>query len=677
MQLFFTLIFIILTSLTLFSQEIYEQLPDVNSCFEGELTQDEKLKSLNVVNRIRAMHNLPPVTYDFEGDKFAQKGALVSAANKALSHEPPSSWKCFSQDAYYGNENSNLFISMGSGGTAPDSEYGFISWMIDNNVPNLGHRRAIINPFIDKMSFGRVDDLSGGTRVTAMNFKFMDNLNANISNTDIEFVAYPQGNYDKNYFMNGWYLSFSAIKNKSQWWDNQIDYSAATINMFDENNNQVSISDIGSDNSGGGALINQLKWRTSPLNNYVEYTVEIKNVKVGGNNKDFTYTFTLGDGPGKSLPIPKLQTPENNATEFEINKPLFWEIETDYEYNLQISDDQNFNNLVDDVVVTGNAYISKNIEHNKSYFWRVRAKKDDSFSEWSEVRKFTTKEYKPTLPDLVYPNDRVSRKIKPIFVWDLSVEGYSYHLQVGDRPTFSLKLVDVDNIDSLTYDSKEANFKPNTKYYWRIRSFDGEIYSDWSDTVEFSTPPLPEATSLVSPEDEEIIPEIENFKLIWNKVDFATEYGLTLYIYDKESNEVRDSISTIALDTIVNINYEDNTNYKVYFSWSITSLNSGLKGGTTNSWKFYPATHFSVKKIDNTRISIFPNPAQSFINIMLKDRSYLNNDFTLINIKGEEVLNGKINSVNQQIQIENLSIGTYFLIIKEDNNRNYFKIIKE
>ena len=67
--------------------------------------------------------------------------------------------------------------------------------------------------------------------------------------------------------------------------------------------------------------------------------------------------------------------------------------------------------------------------------------------------------------------------IKPIFVWDLSEENYSYHLQVGDRPTFSLKLIDKDKIDSLSYDSKDANLKPNTKYYWRIRN--SNLYRIW------------------------------------------------------------------------------------------------------------------------------------------------------------------------------------------------------
>jgi len=134
----------------------------VPSCQEGALTTAEKEYVLEYVNFIRYLHNLKPVVYDYGGDVKAQKAALIQVANGQLSHTPPTSWNCYSQDGYDGSENSNLHLQWGiSEGQQIDSRVSIVGWMLDNMSQNAqdrcGHRRAIINPFVTSISFGRVD----------------------------------------------------------------------------------------------------------------------------------------------------------------------------------------------------------------------------------------------------------------------------------------------------------------------------------------------------------------------------------------------------------------------------------------------------------------------------------------------------------------------------------------
>lgn len=679
MKKIYSVLILLLFIQLLNSQNIYNVNPDVNNCKEGSLTEQEKLRVLDLVNRIRTSHNIPPVTYDFEGDKFAQKGALITVANQALSHQPPSNWSCFSQDAYYGNEKSNLFISSGSGGNLPDSEYGLISWMIDFSVENLGHRRAIMNPFVDKISFGRVDKSEQGLRITGMNLKYLDNLNATISNSNIEFVAYPQGDYDKNYFQNGWYLSFNVIKDKVNWWNNNgIDYSAAIITMKDSKGNNIGVNSIGSDNEGWGGLPNQIKWKCGNLINFEEYTVEIKGVKFGGQTKDYSYKFTLGNGPTGNIPKPQIIKPDNNASEIALNTMFEWQMNSDYSYNIHISESNDFKELTDESTISGNSYISNKLENSKTYFWRVRSKKDDNFSDWTDVRSFTTEEYSPAIPEIVYPTDNTNTKrIKPIFKWEKFDDNLKYHIQVADRETFSFKLIDEDDLEENEYDAIDNNLKPEKEYFWRLRSKDGNQYGKWSEIMSFTTSGMPGKVTLISPVEDEVIDETLDWEFIWNSDANATEYEIKFYKYDSNTKEIIDSIFYITNDTTFIFEKENNEREKV-IQWRITTLNSDIKGEESEVWQFIPAIIDGVEtKIIKNELGIYPNPMKDLITIETKDVSFLNQNYKIYNISGEVIFEGKLFNSTERIDASSFTNGTYLFVVKIENNNYILKLIKE
>ena len=673
--------FILFLNFNLFSQSIYKVQPDVSACQEGELTDAEKEKVQNYVNRIRAIHHIPPVTYDYSGDKFAQKGALVTVANRSLSHTPPSNWSCFSDDAYYGNENSNLYIYMSSMQTQLSSENGIINWMIDENVENLGHRRAIINPFVDKISFGRVEGTVAGAYVIGMNLKYLDNVKGNISATNIEYVAYPQGEYDKDYFQNGWYLSFHVISDKVNWWNNnKIDYSTATISVKDASGNSIGVNSISFDNEGWGALTNMIKWKCSTLKNYETYTVEIKNVKFNGNFKNYTYTFVLGDGPVGDITTPSLLIPENQATNVKVNQEFSWtDVDDSYLYNIQISDKSDFSNIIDvKNNIDGNTYVSTKLGNEITYYWRVQSVKDGAKGSWSKTSNFTTEKYTPKVPALISPTSKeLTFRIKPYFQWENVNDKFTYDLQVGDRPTFSLKLVDQTGLTSNTFNSIDANLKPNKTYYWKVRSNDGSMKGEWSETYEFTTPDLPVAPMLLSPGNDNGTMPIDDWIFISALVDNATDYKFIIMELNQDGDEVNKYDFENSSNTFI-LKRDAVQNREKLNAWKVTSLNSGLEGGTSKVFRFNASTtSVESKELNKNLVSVYPNPIVNKLNIEIVDNSFLNSQFYIVGLDGNQLLSGKLVNNQTELNLEKLNSGVYFIVIDNNNNKYYQKVIKK
>ncbi|GAB2903086.1 hypothetical protein GCM10027046_35460 [Uliginosibacterium flavum] len=248
------------------------------------------------LNAVRARHGLPQVTYDASDDGAAAEAALYMAANKALTHTPDSSGKCYSANAARLAGSSNLHMSWGSGSTlgTPSSD-AIVGYLIDNNVPSLGHRRWVLNPYLGKTTYGRVDgqpDGSGGSYYMASTLKASNGVSSVSMSND--FVAYPYGTYPSNEFSTSWFLSFSALPSKTNVWANgssQVSYASATIAVT-HSGGSLSVSQQSADYVGYG-LPNNLQWKVAGLVANTDYTVTISNVTVNGATRQYQYPFRL------------------------------------------------------------------------------------------------------------------------------------------------------------------------------------------------------------------------------------------------------------------------------------------------------------------------------------------------------------------------------------------------
>ena len=107
------------------------------TCSPGSLDADGHAAVVRVIDLYRALAGLTPITTDPALDALAQSCSLLMEANGAITHFPPQSWDCWSEDGAEGASESNLATA--SAVSAVDL------YMIDpGNEDTLGHRRWVL-----------------------------------------------------------------------------------------------------------------------------------------------------------------------------------------------------------------------------------------------------------------------------------------------------------------------------------------------------------------------------------------------------------------------------------------------------------------------------------------------------------------------------------------------------
>ena len=131
---------------------------NVSTCNSGTTTTAYRQASIDRVNYYRAQAGLPGNVSLFGGSQSVgtQQAALMFSANTALSHEPPSSWTCWTQAGHDAAGNSN--IAAGYGNNAAAGTGAIDLYMHDNGANNsaVGHRRWILYPPQVKMDSGSI-----------------------------------------------------------------------------------------------------------------------------------------------------------------------------------------------------------------------------------------------------------------------------------------------------------------------------------------------------------------------------------------------------------------------------------------------------------------------------------------------------------------------------------------
>lgn len=274
---------------------LYSVLPVISSCSPGVITDYQKNIVLERVNYIRSLHGLQPVWYNDEGDELTAACSLVSAVNRQLSHFPGQDWICWSQNAADGCKSSNIYLQWGMDPDDLDSREIVDGFITDEGVDTLGHRRWLIDPWLDHISFSRVDDFAG--RTTGSAIKVFNDEMADISDTSVEMVASPYHDYPAKLYGAGVMMSFSVVSTTSNKWDSSnknVDFSSASVTIVDSSssNREMQVSEVFYDNEGYG-VPNNLRWYTKSIETGVRYDVTVSDVNVEGVRKSFSYWFRL------------------------------------------------------------------------------------------------------------------------------------------------------------------------------------------------------------------------------------------------------------------------------------------------------------------------------------------------------------------------------------------------
>jgi hypothetical protein len=83
-------------------------------------------------------------------------------------------------------------------------------------------------------------------------------------------------------------------------------------------------------------------------------------------------------------------------------------------------------------------------------------------------------------------------------------------------------------------------------------------------------------------------------------------------------------------------------------------------------------TALNTDDFELSPISLFPNPALNVLNVNINS-NLINQAYTIIDSLGRVVLNGKLNDVENTINVEQLSKGIYYLKISENKSYKFIK----
>ena len=445
--------------------------------------------------------------------------------------------------------------------------------------------------------------------------------------------------------------------------------------------------------------------------NIIDNRIKSKNLKYNtlyywrikaydsNNGSDWSATFNFIT----ELNTPNLEQPINKQENVDLNTKLKWQkVVGSSKYNLQLSNNINFDKVLIDTLIESKANSENSIEIGNlnlltHYYWRVKAINDYGQTEFSEIFSFkTSNKLILNSPNLLLPENNfilTSNNVK--FEWTKESLAKKYQLQISKINNFNEILLDtILEINSLSYN----NLEKNIKYYWRIKSITNEISSDWSNIRNFIIidennilpPPL-----LISPTNEQISVSI-NTKIEWEKNEIFSDYKLMISAdnnFETNNYELSDISETI-LDLSLVSNLKLNYNTKYY--WKIQGYNSDKSSNWSEVWSFTTEKDSVTSVIDdrlfyenlntkqNNIINLFPNPTTSKIIINLDEINTHKSDFGNIiignNIKNIEIynLNGQLvyqNSLEKQlignleIDVNHLEKGSYYILISNNDNK--------
>ena len=259
----------------------------VTGCKPGTQSADSLAKSASAINFYRGMSGLDSITLNSTLNARAQSAALLMAANGALSHTPPKSWRCYSTLGASGANTSNLHG--GAGYTIPSAASPIEAYMTDYGANNtkVGHRRWLLSPKTTTMGVGTTKSHNAVTVIGTA---------SSPSRATPAFMPFPNAGYFPQQLepLGRWSLSSN----------HGVDFTRATISVK-RNGKNLSVSKHPVSNSYGmpNTVVFEVKGIVKSSGYAPEdYTVSVVGMKRNGAAiAPYTYTVKLFNPLAESL----------------------------------------------------------------------------------------------------------------------------------------------------------------------------------------------------------------------------------------------------------------------------------------------------------------------------------------------------------------------------------------
>ncbi len=183
----------------LFTGQLYQRPPNVAMCDPGALTPEAAQFMMDRLNFLRSMHALPPVRLNEDFQVQAQQAGLMTIANDTVNHDPPETFRCFTDDGQAGARNSNLAGGpiLGFGSLDPAI---LLTRQVDvyfaepgvNNFVDVGHRRWMLYPQYAEGGFAIATDPSDGGSFNQANANYVFGFDDELPDPEVGFIAFPE-----------------------------------------------------------------------------------------------------------------------------------------------------------------------------------------------------------------------------------------------------------------------------------------------------------------------------------------------------------------------------------------------------------------------------------------------------------------------------------------------------
>jgi hypothetical protein len=252
----------------------------IDGCERGTVSRAFRDATLARINYFRAMAGVPSgVTFTKVDNARAQAAALIMSAQGELSHTPPSTWACWSEDGRIGAGFSNL----SSGAIGPDA---IDQTMEDGGAGNelVGRRRKLLIPRVREMGTGSVPATGAHPAVQAV----LPGARSDAVRPRDGFVAWPPRGY----------VPYQVVFPRWSFQLGDADFTSATVTMRRPGDRPLALTIVDRTTFFGPGLVwvtddvpDGAGWSAPPTDDPI--TVTVGNVLVGGRARSFTYTTTI------------------------------------------------------------------------------------------------------------------------------------------------------------------------------------------------------------------------------------------------------------------------------------------------------------------------------------------------------------------------------------------------
>lgn len=279
------------------------------------------------------------------------------------------------------------------------------------------------------------------------------------------------------------------------------------------------------------------------------------------------------------LGVPNLRIPPYDAGN-QILKPAFdWDEASRAEmYQYQISELLDFASTIEDATLDStNWQMTRELDYNKQYVWRVRSKVNNSMGPWSRIFVFYTKLEAPILK---LPKNNKGNILDSVdLVWRSVPGAVSYHLQVSLDPNFLTKFYENEQITDTTI--KIGGLKIDSRYYWKVKAKNTKSQSDWSETWSFSTK-LKAPKLRLPPNGAYGLPTTVTME--WDTSNNATGYVIQIS-KSPDFNDITKMIFNGATQTNRTHQITLLQNFTTYY-WRIMAINEDGNSDWTETWHY-------------------------------------------------------------------------------------------